>query len=174
MEFVIKDNATGIPQNNLGNAITPAGVSSGNSLNEHGLGMKQAIAALGKLKYLATKTSDEDKARVILNFGFGELETYASEDFGGEHGTEISIEQLKPIVIANPHSISRGLSKYLGARYRSFLKPDNKVFELNLNIRNINTKEVIYNWEIAEVKPIFFHPSTRTNKPVIINYAIEE
>ena len=53
--FSITDNANGISQDKLGIAITPAGVQSCQSLNEHGLGMKQAIAALGKLKYLATK-----------------------------------------------------------------------------------------------------------------------
>jgi sensor histidine kinase YesM len=55
--IVVKDNALGISQNRLGMALSPAAMQSSNSLNEHGLGMKQAIAGLGKLKYLATKTS---------------------------------------------------------------------------------------------------------------------
>ena len=49
-ELVISDNASGIAQERLGRAITPAGVQGANSLNEHGLGMKQAVSALGKLK----------------------------------------------------------------------------------------------------------------------------
>src|SRR5687767_13518481 len=49
VEFVVKDNALGIPSSKLGIAITPAGLQSANSLNEHGLGMKQAISALGDL-----------------------------------------------------------------------------------------------------------------------------
>jgi sensor histidine kinase regulating citrate/malate metabolism len=65
MRLIITDNATGIPQDKLGEAMTPAGRQTPNSLNEHGLGMKQAIAALGKLEYLATKVVDEPKARVI-------------------------------------------------------------------------------------------------------------
>src|SRR5947209_8131391 len=40
VEFLIKDNATGISKDKLGLAITPAGIHSQNSLNEHGLGMK--------------------------------------------------------------------------------------------------------------------------------------
>jgi len=43
--FVISDDAFGIP----------AGVQTQSSLNEHGLGMKQADAALGKLEYRADK-----------------------------------------------------------------------------------------------------------------------
>jgi sensor histidine kinase regulating citrate/malate metabolism len=56
--FVISDDATGIPADKLGTAITPAGLKTDGSLNEHGLGMKQAIAAMGKLESLVTKTAD--------------------------------------------------------------------------------------------------------------------
>jgi len=31
---------------------------------------------------------------------------------------------------------------------------------------------VIYTWDVTEVKPIYFHPSTRTNKPVISRHKI--
>ncbi len=60
-KFVIKDNASGIPIEKLGLAITPAGIQTNGSLNEHGLGMKQAVAALGKLESLITKTQDRER-----------------------------------------------------------------------------------------------------------------
>jgi len=72
-KFIIKDNAKGISPTDFGVAICPAGIVGGNSLNEHGLGMKQAVAALGELSYLATKTKGEEQARVIIEFKYGDL-----------------------------------------------------------------------------------------------------
>jgi histidine kinase/DNA gyrase B/HSP90-like ATPase len=170
-EFRIKDNALGIPASRLGMAITPAGIQSANSLNEHGLGMKQAVSALGDLKYLATKTRDEQKGRLVKKFQFGEVPVYETE-FDGESGTEIAITNLSPIVLANPTSISRTLSKYLGARYRRFLRPDNKLLDLTINIKKQFSDQISNYWEIKEVKPIYFHPNSRSNKPVIMKYSV--
>lgn len=171
VEFIIRDNATGIPPDKLGVAITPAGIRSVNSLNEHGLGMKQAISALGTLKYLATKTVGESKARVVLKFQFGEIPIYEA-DFDSEAGTEIAITNLSPLVTANPTSITRSLSKYLGARYRRFLKPDNKFLDLTVNVKKQFNGQILNYWEVKEVKPYYFHPYTRSNKPVIMKYPI--
>lgn len=124
--ITVKDNALGIPKDKLGLAISPAGIQTHGSLNEHGLGMKQAIAGLGKLKYIATKTIEETKARVILRFGFGQID-FLNSGFDQDSGTEICIIETKPIVNANPQSITMTLIPYLGARYRRFLKPDNKI-----------------------------------------------
>lgn len=170
-EFVIKDNAQGIPQERLGVAITPAGLQLPNSLNEHGLGMKQAVAALGKLKYLATTTEDEERARVITEFKFGEIATYYSS-FDIDSGTEIAVTNLKPCVISNPTVITRSLVPYLGARYRRFLRPDNKIMDLSMNIKRQDNNDVLYSWSVEEIKPTYFHPSTRTNKPVIAKYPL--
>ena len=171
-EFIVKDNACGIPPEKLGIAITPAGIQLPESLNEHGLGMKQAVAALGKLKYLATKTQNEDKARVILEFRFGEISTYRLSTFDYDSGTEIAVTGLKPIVISNPTVIGRSLILYLGARYRRLLRPDNKIMDLSMNIRRQDDDEVVYVWNVEEVKPIYFHPSTRTNKPAIAKHPL--
>ncbi len=171
VEFVIRDDAFGIPPDTLGVAITPAGAQSPDSLNEHGLGMKQAVAALGKLKYLATKTQQEEQARVILEFKFGDIPTYLCE-FDSDSGTEIAVTDLQPIVISHATSITRSLVPYLGARYRRFLKPDNRVMELQMHMRREDGGEVLHSWSVEEVKPVYFHPSTRTNKPVIQGHAL--
>ncbi len=171
IKFTITDDASGITQDRLGIAITPAGVQSTDGLNEHGLGMKQAIAALGELEYLATKTVEEDKARVILEFKFGELPTYYS-DFDGDSGTELSIKNLKPIIVSHPGTITTSIKPYLGARYRRYLTPDNKKLNLKINIIKQDTSENLYNWDIGEVKPIYFHPSTRANNPVIFRHPL--
>jgi hypothetical protein len=167
----ITDNALGIAQNRLGIALSPAAVQSSNSLNEHGLGMKQAIAGLGKLKYLATKTPTDSKARVIRELKYGKLDCYLAE-FNDVSGTEICINEVKPIVNTYPSSITKTLVPYLGARYRRFLRPENRIAEINIFTKNKKTGDVLFSWDIAEIKPIYFHPSTRINKPVIENKKI--
>lgn len=170
-KFILRDDAKGIHQDLLGRAIAPAALQNAFSLNEHGLGMKQAIAALGKLLYLATKVQGEDKARVVRKFGFGKIPTFTS-DFPTDSGTEIAVVDLNPIVISNSALMTRDFVPYLGARYRRFLKPDNEVAKIEINWRNETTDEIIYNWEVEEVKPIYFNPNLRSNKPVIKNHHI--
>jgi len=165
--FVVSDNAAGISAENLPLAISPAALHSENSLNEHGLGMKQAIAALGKLKYLATKTPIEDKARVVTEFKFGDIDVSLA-DFDGISGTEIAVEQLRSIVQTHAGTITRSIIPYLGARYRRFLRPANRQLTLTLSIKSATTKESQYQWKVEEVKPVYFHPSTRENRPVIL------
>jgi hypothetical protein len=171
-EFIISDNATGIPESRLGIAITPAGVRGENSLNEHGLGMKQAVSALGKLKYLATKTEDESRARVVREFKFGQLDTFYA-DFDRDSGTEIAVTDLKPIVITNTSSITRSIIPYLGARYRQFLRPGNPLLSLNLQLVSATDNTTLYEWIVQEVKPIYFHPATRENRPVILRHPLQ-
>lgn len=169
--FVITDDASGIPHDLMGIAICPAGVQTKNSLNEHGLGMKQAVAALGKLKYLATKVAGETTSRVITEFRFGSLKTYTA-DLINESGTEICVTNLRSIVITNPASYTRDIVPYLGARYRRYLKPESKRLNLTLSIIKESTNETNYEWTVNEIKPIYFHPSTRENRPVILRHPI--
>ena len=42
----IRDDASGISREELGTAISPAGKQTSSALNEHGMGMKQAVAGL--------------------------------------------------------------------------------------------------------------------------------
>ena len=172
-EFVIKDNASGIPEDRLGLAITPAGIRDENSLNEHGLGMKQAVSALGKLKYLATTTQNESKARVVREFRFGDLETFLA-DFDTETGTEIVVSDLQPIVVAHAATITRTIVPYLGARYRRFLKPENRALDLRIIIISADDRTEQYSWPVEEVKPVYFHPQTRENRPVILSHPISD
>jgi len=171
-DFVVRDNASGIAVDRLGAAIAPAGVQSKDSLNEHGLGMKQAVATLGQLRYLATKTQDETRARLIQEFKFGDLETFYV-DFDQDTGTDIAITNLKPIVVTHAGTITRSIVPYLGARYRRFLRPDDKLLDLQLSIKSAHPPhDTQYHWSVSEVKPVYFHPSTRLNQPVILSHKI--
>lgn len=173
IKFLIRDNAKGISKSKLGPAITPAGITTDGSLNEHGLGMKQAVAGIGDLDYLATKTEGEDEARIVLEFKFGEIDTYFYPDFSLDSGTEICIKNIKPIVSTNPSTITQTLVPYLGARYRKFLKLDNPMVNIRINIKNVENDNTEYTWEVEEIKPIYFHPSKRKNKPVLYKEELE-
>lgn len=172
--IIVQDNASGIDQEDLGEAISPAGKQSNDSLNEHGLGMKQAVSALGTLEYLATRTAGEEHARVVLRFAFGSLDTYKTH-FGLSSGTEISIINLKTVAKQkiNPHSITMTVAPYLGARYREYLKEDHKLADIILEIVDEDSGVTKNHWNLVEFKPIYFHPGSRTNQPVIQNYLIE-
>ena len=170
--LVISDDASGIPPDRLGLAITPAGVQTSGSLNEHGLGMKQAIAGLGELRYLATRVTGEDQARVIEGFHFGSIYPKLLET-PWEHDTELAIHKLKAIVRLHAVSYTRDIVPYLGARYRRFLSPANPKMQICLQMLDIDdtdaddNEQVIQEWIVEEVKPIYFHPNTRRNAPVV-------
>jgi hypothetical protein len=116
---------------------------------------------------------------------FKNIPTYYS-DFPFTSGTEISVVNLNSIVIHDFNRIKRDIKPMLGARYRRFLSGDNKRMELELifyektNQESLfdvcRTKDGIYklksNLEVEEVKPIYFHPTKRNNKPVILKHQI--
>ena len=170
--LTISDDASGIPPDRLGLAITPAGIQSSGSLNEHGLGMKQAIAGLGELKYLATRVTGEEYARVIEGFHFGSTYPKLLETTW-PHGTEVAIHKLKAIVRLHALSYTRDIVPYLGARYRRFLSPSNLKMQIIIQMLDIDDTDadgitaVIHEWTVKELKPIYFHPKTRNNAPVV-------
>src|SRR6266446_1159944 len=166
--FVIGDDASGIPREKLGEAISPASIQTRGTLNEHGLGMKQAIASLGELVYLATKTENDAEAAIVEKFQWEDIQPkLAAVDWA--HGTEIKVGKLKSVVPLNQEHFTRDVVDYLGARYRRFLLPDNRQMKLVLELVDSDEADrpTIYSKEIESVKPLYFSPKTRDNKPVI-------
>lgn len=164
--FKITDNAKGIPRDYLGKALSPAGTSGGTNLNEHGLGMKQAIAALGTLEYLITKTDFDSQAIEINELKFGDI-TAKFIDVDFKSGTEIKITNISSIVPISPQKYTQNIIPLLGARYRRFLKKDNPKIELSIKVVNIDKNIEDYNWIVHEIAPIYFHSKTRRNEPMI-------
>lgn len=173
-ELRITDNAKGIERAELGKCISPAGKQTEDGLNEHGLGMKAAVSSLGELHYLATKTSIEEIGSCVTEFRFGPLDVFDIDDkiFNEDSGTIISIKNIKPTVSSNLTHISRDLVPYLGARYRRYLRPDNKKLNISIEVKDKDDKvKDIKN--VEEVKPIYFHPNTRKNQPVLENIQLK-
>jgi hypothetical protein len=163
----VRDNASGIPLEGLGDAISPGAKSGGTTLNEHGLGMKQAIASLGTLDYLLTKTKSDEMAHKVTKFDWGNLPVEEVK-VDWESGTEISVRNLKPPVDFRLMNYTRTYVKKLGARYRRFLRSDNPKMRLLIQYTNVdNPKSEPTQWEVREVKPVYFHPNTRSNAPVV-------
>lgn len=164
--LLIRDNATGIKFNKIGDAISPGALSGGSGLNEHGLGMKEAIASLGTLDCLLTKTKDDSKAHKINKFDWGELNVDEMAVVW-DSGTQIKIKNVKPIVDLSKINYTRTHVKRLGARYRRFLKSSNPEMSLIIEMKDIDNNETIDKWTVLEIKPVYFHPNLRQNSPVI-------
>jgi len=164
--FLIRDNAKGIKFENLANAISPGEITGESGLNEHGLGMKEAIASLGKLDYLLTKTQYDDKAHKIDKFDWGPLDV-EEKNVDWDNGTIIRIKNLKPIIDFSKINYTRTYVKKLGARYRRFLKASAPKMSLIVEMKNMDNNKTIDKWSVTEVKPIYFHPNRRQNSPVI-------
>jgi hypothetical protein len=166
--FIIRDNASGISEERLAECLSPGAIIGYESLSEHGLGMKQAIACLGTLRYLATKTKEMDKAIVIEELRFGEIKPKTIE-VPWTHGTEICIDSLSPIVLRS--SLGTGYSRvasYLGARYRRFMRPESPCLTIIMRIMDLDSGNVTMLPNVKEMRPVFFHPKERINKPTIL------
>jgi hypothetical protein len=182
--FVIRDNASGIDEDKLGAAISPgATANNAGTLSEHGLGMKAAIASAGVLDYLKTKVATAEYALVIREFDFGDLVAEQVE-VDWDHGTEIRVKGLKEILskVTNtkaeatsgkPTKAGGGgrqynerIKAYLGARYRQFMVGESPVLDLTIewcDLDNGEKRTII----VEPVRPIYRHPSTGENRPVV-------
>lgn len=165
--FLIRDDASGISFDELPEAISPAGSTSSSShpLNEHGLGMKQAVSAAGELAYLKTKPADEDSATVVDEFSYGNID-YQTEDVSWERGTEIKITNLKEMLRNSAQIYDCRIKSYLGARYRRLIGHPEDNLEITMKWKDIDggeTRKIIPD----DIRPVYFHPNTRVNDPVV-------
>jgi hypothetical protein len=119
----IRDNGRGIPEKHLGKALSLGAKRIVGSLNEHGMGMKQAVMGLGMLDRLLTRVDGSDRAVGVDRFGFGEIPLVRRQVTWT--GTEITIKDLKHGVVPDKYSVIRSsVCLWIGARYRKFLIDD--------------------------------------------------
>ncbi len=167
-KLVVWDDASGMSRQSLGAAISPAALQTAGSLNEHGLGMKQAIAGLGQLESLTTRSESDDVGTRIHEFKFGEIPVEDVSEDGRRHGTMIVVRDLKPIVPDRGNIYTRDIVPYLGARYRRFLSETNPAARITLRIVDVdNPNDVSHATPIEPIRPIYYHPNTHRNTPVI-------
>ena len=163
--LIFEDDGSGMNHKQLENGISPGKKAGKHKLNDHGLGMNTSIPSLGKLDYLATKTKDINKAIFIEEFKYGKIKTKESiVDF--EHGTEICIKNLNPIVFMSQVKYTKYLVKQLGATYRRFLSVNNPKIKLIINFFDIdNNNSLKKSWNIKEENQVFMNPFNRKNMP---------
>jgi len=166
--FEIRDNASGIEFENLARAISPAGQPEDvdHPLNEHGLGMKQAIASAGELEFLKTKPTNENSATVISEFSYGEID-YETENVDWNHGTHIKVGNLREILKSSDRVYGQRILHYLGARYRRMLGPPNGELDIQIEWRNLDDDDHMRKYTAEPIYPIYFHPNERINKPIV-------
>lgn len=172
-KIIFRDNSGGIEQNILGKALSPASKTTKGSLNEHGMGMKQATYALGEFSYLATKRKGEEKARIIFEMRYGDIDTYYTDDFEYTQGTEICVKNIKSSISNNPTYYAQNIVPYLGARYRYFLQPKNKKINLSIKMINEDSDKVTNDWSVRRISPIYFNNYYRNDTPLIDKFPIK-
>lgn len=172
--FEISDNAAGISKDNLPKAVSPAATVNkcGSSLNEHGMGMKAAVASIGTLQHLRTKTCDSASAYEITRFAYGQLQINNAE-FDRNHGTTLRISVEKPVLKGAPQHYTNTVSKKLGARYRHYLSDPTKEFSLEIKLVEHLSGKCLQNWDIKPVSPVYFHPNKRSNEAVIFKQRLK-
>lgn len=167
--MVIRDNASGIRETDIGVCISPAGKQTKSSLNEHGLGLKSSVSSLGILNSLRTKALGETGFK-IEKFQW-DLELL-SDNFNFEHGTEIkiNIEDSKLVHInkSNKKTQIERLKLSLGARYRYKFKEIN----LKISLKTIDGAEVSQVF-VEPVRPEYYNPWGRINEPLIYKKQFE-
>ena len=156
--FQIVDDCEGIPRDKLGEAVSPA-CTSGSGLNEHGLGMKQAVASIGLLKKLITKSQADVYGIQIEKFSWT---LKAKEIRTAKAGTTILVSDLKRRVITGTEK-QKIFAAELGARYRRFLDEHDRL-KLVVQFDDVETKRSIF-YEVDSVRPVYFNPNTRKNTP---------
>lgn len=161
--LIIKDDASGIKENDISRCVSPAGKQTIGSLNEHGLGLKSSIASLGKLNYLKTKNINENGFE-LREFSW-KLELFDTQ-INFKHGTEISINTTSAKIVNigkyHAHQIN-ALSLKLGARYRKLFNLINLNIKLTVfdNIKELSSKNV------TPITPLYYNPWGKNNKPLI-------
>lgn len=155
------DNGVGIPREKIAEALSPASLSGGTTLNEHGMGLKQAIASLGELDEICTKTIEDEKASVIKELKF-EMVEVELRDIDIESGTIIRVRKAEHLSDKYQHYAQK-INLQLGARYRRFL---GRGLSIGIKIWDIDNDEEKWYWELKAIEPIYFNPITMKNEAI--------
>lgn len=169
--FTIRDDASGIEFNELPLVVSPGAKSSStNPLNEHGLGLKQAVAAMGTLEYLTTRSIKEDLTSTITKLDYGEIPVIRDNKLS-THGTEIKVSITENSKMRNKTEkfYKDRFIEFIGATYRRFLRPGSRKAFIKVNYYDYNNhlKTTV---DVVAVSPTYY--SNGTDNPLIFNFPI--
>ncbi len=171
--IAVEDNASGIARSDIPKALTPARRPEIIALNEHGMGMKQAIEALGSCEFIETRVLGQDAIRIEGPLSIDSNMDVVDCDF--ENGTHIWIDVRKTkcrlafggsgrIDKNNKQSIQKFVWN-MGARYRYFLDGHELVLRIHVHDGNKSCDP----WIVESVKPQYYHPLLNSGSPLIVN-----
>ena len=169
--LTIRDDASGIEFNDLPLVVSPGAKSSSTSpMNEHGLGLKQAVAAMGVLDYLTTRSIKEDLTSTIKKFDFGEIPVTRDNKLSS-HGTEIRVTITEDSRMRNRTEkyYRKGFVEFIGATYRRFLRPASRKASIRVNYFDYNNDLKTYE-DVEAVSPTYY--SNGTDNPLIFRFPI--
>lgn len=125
--YEVKDNATGIEEDRLQEALKPGEGKQKEELNEFGVGLKVASAWLGKV-WTMTSRPINSRSEIIINAdiesmiqkGIEKVEPIIKKNSTKEHGFTISISDARRINASNVEKLNLRLQeKYLYFIFRS-------------------------------------------------------
>ncbi|MCD2255623.1 ATP-binding protein [Agrilactobacillus fermenti] len=163
--LTVTDNGAGISLQHLGDAVSLSGTSGGSGINEHGMGMKQAVAALGKLIYLRTKTAGAP-AYEINTFRFGQVPVKELDTFeAADHLTEIAIADEHQMLELTPRKVTQAVVPFLGAKYRRYLTGSAPI---TISVALVDeTKVTTKKWSVTPIVIHYFNPTTGKDEPIL-------
>lgn len=184
-KITISDNASGMSRYMLEKGLSLGEIPEVAELNEHGFGLKNGIFTLGKSAIITTKTKDDELARrCVLTHRLQKIGVKNIKvDF--KHGTIIEITNLNEERISFRKEDYKQTKNLLGAKYRYYLAGRdciNKNYQdwippylpyidsvTRISFSFINLDDTTKNCtELLEPRfPVYYHPSTKENKPYI-------
>ena len=171
VELEIKDNAAGISDAILGDALSPwgmAGVHGAGSISEHGIGMKAAMIGLGSQPKIVTACSSDTHEKVVDYTLIGQVGALQipRQPKSMDHGTIITIKnfhergkylgiwaegvQGRPI-----DRLFNEVCRKLGQRYRLLIE-DNTVFSPNgLKLHRVKPDGSVVSKAVSPLAPVY-------------------
>ncbi len=160
--IVVTDNGGGIPKDDLGDLLTPATVK-GSGLNEHGVGMKAAIAWLGGhsivdgLDYIETNDGTNHYRVVDLD---NEI-TIENQPFAT--GTYTSVSVNVAAVRGVKAKFTYPYTNRIGRRYGRYIRNGSTI---TLDIVDKDTDSQIKSIDVDGYAPPYLNPSDSTCSPI--------
>ncbi len=168
--IVAIDNGTGLKQENIGKAFSP-GALKGDSINEHGAGLKASIRHFGELNFFESKLGSEG-SWILTNLNpdenDGKLSISINPQETEDTGVELEINCTKTPYNMNCHSnVPSYQARRLGRRYADILSEDG--VRLTVSYMGISDDGEPFTKKESEVRPHYpeYSQHLLVNHPIV-------